>query len=126
MYIDFSLKKISIIDKVQKICELELRRTMSKAEKFIQEYTRNCSNEYLGEGKSDGHGETISKKNFTPWLTPDQARKAVEIAREEIMEKVVEFLSKEKNIPLWDDNSGNFGCDNSLLIKNLKQVIKDE
>ena len=106
--------------------ELELRRTMSKVEKFIQDYTRNCSNEYLGEGKSDCHGGTISKKNFTPWLTPDQARKAVEIAREEIMEKVVEFLSKEENIPLWDDRGGNFGCDTHKLVEKFINYIKGE
>ena len=30
--------------------------------------------------------------HFTPWLTPDQARKAVEIAREEMIEKACEYI----------------------------------
>ena len=53
---------------------------MSKAEKFISDCTRNCSN-YTG---------VINKKTcegyYVPWLTPDQALRAVEIAREEIYE----------------------------------------
>jgi hypothetical protein len=53
---------------------------MSKAEKFIQDYTRNCSNEMEGPLYAN------PKLNFYPWLTPDQARRAVEIAREEIYE----------------------------------------
>ena len=85
---------------------------MSKAEDYIRKNTNQFSNE-------DGF-------DYIPWLTPDQARKAVEIGREEMLEKVVEFLSKEENIPLWDDRGGNFGCDNLLLIKNLKQSMKEE
>ena len=95
---------------------------MSKAEKFIKENTRNCSNEIA---HWDIGGENV-KPIYSPWLTFDQAREAVEIAREEVIEKVVEFLSKEENIPLWDDRGGNFGCDNLLLIENLKQEMKDE
>ena len=53
---------------------------MSKAEKFIQDYTRNCSNEMESPLYAN------PKLNFYPWLTPDQARRAVEIAREEIYE----------------------------------------
>ena len=54
---------------------------MSKAEKFIQNYTRNCSNVFINPqlgGTEENH----------PWLTPDQARKAVEIAREEELEYI--------------------------------------
>lgn len=66
---------------------------MSKAEKFISDCTRNCSNEYLGDSKSVGHGGTISKRYFTPWLTPDQARRAVEIAREETLLEVAAWIN---------------------------------
>ena len=54
---------------------------MSKAEKFIQDCTRNCSNVFINPqlgGTEENH----------PWLTPDQARKAVEISREEELEYV--------------------------------------
>ena len=50
---------------------------MSKAEKIIQESTKRCS---------DG------VRPFEEWLTPDQARKAIEIAREEMIDKTLDFL----------------------------------
>ena len=59
---------------------------MSKAEKFIQDYTRNCSNE--NGGWTDGDYVQI----YQPWLAPDQARRAVEIAREETLQEVKEKL----------------------------------
>ena len=52
---------------------------MSKAVEFIENYTRNCSNEMTFEDGSGSH-------NYDSWLTPDEARKAVEIEREEIYE----------------------------------------
>ena len=63
---------------------------MSKAEKFIIEHTRNCSNE-LGAVESRAGKEVIS---YYKWITPDQARRAVEIAREEVIEQTVEWLTK--------------------------------
>ena len=53
---------------------------MSKAEKFIDDCTRNYSNEIAHWCEED-------TSIYSPWLTPDQARKAVEIAREEVIEK---------------------------------------
>ena len=82
---------------------------MSRAEKFIQENTRNCSN-YTG---------VINKKTYegyyVPWLTPDDARKAVEIAREEVIEKVCMYLNEHRNGVIDDE-----------YIINLKQAMKDE
>lgn len=101
---------------------------MSNAEKFIQDYTRNCSNEYLEDSKPDGLGGYISHRKFTPWLTPDQARKAVEIAREEMFEKVCSFIA---------DNIGEyielknaipttfFEIDGDRLTNDLKQAMQD-
>lgn len=51
---------------------------MTKAEKFIQDYTNHCSNELVGGG-------------YHEWLTPEQARAAVEIAREEMLKKKPKF-----------------------------------
>ena len=62
---------------------------MSKAEKFIQNYKRNCSNELV-------HG-----LYYHDWLTPDQARKAVEIEREEIIEKACDWLRKNIDCCIW-------------------------
>jgi hypothetical protein len=55
---------------------------MSRAEKFISDYTRNCSNELCAVE------DRFEKKviSYHEWLTPDQARNAVEIAREEVIE----------------------------------------
>ena len=77
---------------------------MSKAEKFILESTNQFSNE-------DGF-------DYIPWLTPDQARKAVEIAREEMIEKAVKWI--ENNFSLYEGISGYY------VAKDLKQAMKDE
>jgi hypothetical protein len=50
---------------------------MSKAEDYIREHTRHCSNSYWD--KNDG------ESNY-PWLTTEESRKAVDIAMEEIIE----------------------------------------
>ena len=85
---------------------------MSKAEKFIQDYTRNCSNllygDYIG-----GFNKTV----YQPWFTPDDARKAVEIAREEIYEWL------KDNIHMYN---GECEGDRKAIIEDLKQAIKDE
>lgn len=54
---------------------------MSKAGKFIEDYTRKYSNEQVASG------------NNSPWLTPDDARKAVEIAREETLLEVATWIN---------------------------------
>jgi hypothetical protein len=61
---------------------------MSKAEKFISDCTRNCSNELISVESRAGK-EVVS---YHEWLTPDQARRAVEIAREETLLNVVEWI----------------------------------
>ncbi len=54
---------------------------MSKAEKFIEEHTKETYN-------YDSYGMTPF-----PWLTPDQARKAVEIEREETLLEVAAWIN---------------------------------
>lgn len=87
---------------------------MSKAEEFIKAKTRIGSNTTKGWRRN---GVSIPSYSL-PWLTPDQARKAVEIAREEIYEWL------ENNLALYD------ACDSFLekcrLLKELKQAMKDE
>lgn len=86
---------------------------MSKAEQFIQDYTRNCSNE-LGAIESIEGTRVIS---YHEWLTPDDARKAVEMAREEIYEWL------KDNIYMYN---GECEGDRKAIIEDLKQVMKDE
>ena len=88
---------------------------MSKAEKYIKDYTRNCSNQH--EWNVQTATEEISY--FQPWLTPDHARAAVEIAREEIYEWLKEH---SQEYVYWMDEE--FGKDD--LINDLKQAMKDE
>ena len=56
----------------------------SKIEKYISDYTRKGSNEleYVG----------TTCKVYQPWLTPDQALRAAEIAKEETIEKACDWL----------------------------------
>ena len=82
---------------------------MSKAEKFIQDYTRNCSNEM------ESPLYVNPKLNFYPWLTPDQAKSAVEIAREEMIEKVCMYLNEHRNGVIDDE-----------YIINLNKAMKDD
>ena len=77
---------------------------MSKAEKFIRENTRNKVNHIT--------------ENF-PWVPVVDARKAVEIAREEIYEWLKEH---SQEYVYWMDEE--FGKDD--LINDLKQAMKDE
>ena len=87
---------------------------MSRAEKFIQDYTRNCSNEMTFEDGSGSH-------NYAPWLTPDQALRAVEIAREEMIEKLRKWVAS-KNERCWY----TFGYIDRHFDELLKQAMKDE
>ena len=97
--------------------------SMGKAEKFIQDYTRNCSNEYLVDSRSDGFGGYVSRRKFNPWLTPDQARRAVEIAREEMIEKVCKFLGNDLCCYI---KAQDFTIEHQRLENDLKQAMKNE
>ena len=89
---------------------------MSRAEKFIKDYTKNCSNELDGiyvEGKV----------YYSPWLTPDQARRAVEIAREEELEYVKYQL--DLRLPETLDYNG-IQVDRKDFINDFMNSMKDE
>ena len=63
---------------------------MSKVEDFIKDCTRHCSNELVSVQTKDGK-KVIS---YNEWLNPEEARKVAEIAREEVIEKAVEWFNK--------------------------------
>ncbi len=94
---------------------------MSKAEKFIRDYTRNCSNEILVNGDKS-YTNIPSKGEYSPWLTPDQARKAVEIAREEMIEKVCEFLDNDLCCYI---KAQDFTIEHQRLENDLRKAIND-
>ena len=80
---------------------------MSRAEKFISEHTKNCSNEF--------EPQKAPPPVYNPWLTPDQARKAVEIAREETLQEV-----KEKLLIML-----NTSIDNKHFFEQLDDYIEE-
>ena len=85
---------------------------MSKAEKFIKGCTRNCSNELDSfQTKTGAWVDT-----YHEWLTPDDARSAVEIAREEMIEKAIKWV---------EYNNENGGCKFDGWVENIKQAMKD-
>lgn len=84
---------------------------MSKAEKFIQDYTRNCSNELCAV--EDRFGKKVI--SYHEWLTPDQARSAVEIAREETLQDV-----KSKLLHML-----NTSIDNEHFFEQLDEYIEE-
>ena len=94
---------------------------MSKAEKFIREHTRNCSNQ------SKWCVETQNKLIIYvyPWLTPDQARMAVEIAKKETIEKACEYLDLHCDEVKTEDN-GIAGWIDNEFITNFRKAMKDE
>jgi hypothetical protein len=57
-----------------------------KAKDFIDDCTKRCSNEYC----LNAHGISACH----PWLTPDEALRAVEIAREEVRKQMLEDAIK--------------------------------
>ena len=94
---------------------------MSRAEKFIQDYTRNCSNEILRNG-NESFTNIPFKGEYNPWLTPDQARKAVEIARKEIYNWLANHYRDYMHNPTGKKLEAFFGMD---MITDLKEAMND-
>lgn len=86
---------------------------MSRAEKFIEDYTRNCYN------------YNSYAQDPIPWLTPDDARKAVEIAREEMMAKACEYLDLHCNEVKTEDN-GIAGWIDNEFITNFRKAMEEQ
>lgn len=93
---------------------------MGRAEEFIREHTRNCSNEYDFPEYFENGIERL--KEYYPWLTPGLARRAVEIAREEMIDNVIEWL--KKNVTYTHPRKGTKEC--LVNIVKLKDDLKDE
>ena len=55
-------------------------------EEFIRQYTKGCSNETTQYGSYD--------HTYHEWLTPDQALKAVELARDEVKQNLADKVNK--------------------------------
>ena len=94
---------------------------MSKAEKFIQLNTKTYSNETRITIGRNSHWEK------QPWLTPEQALRAVDIARKEVIDKACEWL--QDNIDRYLYNTG--GIDEYIpkcggkMIEDFKQKMEE-
>ena len=64
-------------------------------EEFIKEYTNNCSNELDSFQTKTG----VWVDTYHEWLTPEQALRAVEIAREEMIDKAYKYINYQLNLP---------------------------
>lgn len=92
---------------------------MSKAEKFISEHTRNCSNAVAYSGMIEG-----SEFRHHEWLTPDQARRAVEIAMEEMIEKAQDWIADTFKYDGAEDFNGGDNDVMSMLLDDFTEYIK--
>lgn len=88
---------------------------MSKAEKYIEEHTSNCSNIAHCEDSSGNEW-----KDIFPWLTPEQAKRAVEIAKEEVIEWIDNHWREYVNVDA--DGVVCFGH----WKNDLRKAMKDE
>ena len=70
---------------------------MGKAKQFIKDYTSRCSNELCAV--EDKYGKKVI--SFREWLSPEQALRAVEIAREELIGRACDWIKY---------NNENGGC----------------
>ena len=96
-----------------------------KAEQFIKDCTSGCSNELCAV--EDIHGKKVI--SYHEWLTPDQALRAVEIAREEAIEKVCEWLTQNFLNYMKYHHDGEkvyYTYNNEKLIDDLKKAMEGE
>ena len=91
-----------------------------KAEKFIKDYTRHCSNELCAV--EDKYGKKVI--SYHEWLTPEQALKAVEIEREEVIEKACKFLKEHREEVRTEDN-GIMGWIPERFIEDFKEYMNE-
>lgn len=90
-----------------------------------------CNNGFLYINKDDGN-DAISKdskrlserdlEEFKKWIDKNHEY----VRTDAFIEKALEFLSKENNIPLWEDRAGNFGCDTPKLVDKFINYMKGE
>lgn len=88
-----------------------------KAEQFINDYTKGCSNELCAV--EDKYGKKVI--SYHEWLTPDQALRAAEIAKEETIEKVCKLLKCK-----YDDIGLQWmrGVNVSDVIKDFRKAME--
>ena len=90
---------------------------MTKVEKYIQDYTRGCSNEMAAIKYADGRTETY----YHEWLTPENALSVAEIAKEETLDKVCKWL--EENLHMY--NTSECKGDRIAFVEDFKKAMEE-
>lgn len=94
---------------------------MSRAEKFIKDCTRSCSNELCAV--EDRYGKKIL--SYREWLTPEQALRAVEIAREEMIEKAQDWIADTFKYDGSEDFNGGDDDAMSMLLDEFTKYMEE-
>ncbi len=89
-----------------------------KAEQFIKDYTNHCSNEMVFE---DGSGSHL----YEPWLTPEQALRAVEIEREEMIVKAQDWIADTFKYDGSEDFNGGADDAMSMLLDEFTKYMEE-
>ena len=89
-----------------------------KAEQYIKDYTNHCSNEMVFE---EGSGSRL----YAPWITPDQALRAVEIAREEMIEKAQDWIADTFKYDGSEDFNGGADDAMSMLLDEFTKYMEE-
>ena len=63
-----------------------------KAEQFIKDNTNHCSNLEVSL-------DSDIVCSYAPWITPEQALRAIEIEREELIDKAFKYINYQLNLP---------------------------
>ena len=91
-----------------------------KAEKLIKDYTKHCSNVLCAV--EDKYGKKVI--SYRDWLTPDQALSAVAIEREEVIEKVCQYIREHRFYVDTEDN-GIAGWIPERFIEDFKKYMNE-
>lgn len=97
------------------------------AEVFIKDCTRGCSNVLYYHNQNYTHGTDYAEDSgievtYSSWLTPEQALKAVELAREQTINKACEWL-ETTNLDYYQIREGVFSKD---LITDFRKYMEEE
>lgn len=87
-------------------------------EEFIKDNTRYCSNETGGWN----NGDYI--QIYHPWITPEQALRAVEIAKNTFIERAYEWLRKGGNSWYLTSEFGEDTIDFIKLAEDFKTLYE--
>lgn len=96
---------------------------MDKAEQFIKDCTNHCSN-LMVFAKGD------KEYDYAPWLTPEQALRAVEISKEGVIEALRTEYEKGRADVIadtlsWLENCWPKYCSNQTIIEGYKEATKE-